>query len=73
MNAFITQHPIFIQAFTIDLKRDPSVTLGPSKTADVLRRHYWFPREMTSEKKVQKFHADDVPLPRSGLSLLMTF
>ena len=41
--------------------------LRPSKTADILRPHYWFPREM-SEKKVQKFHTDDVPL---GLSLLI--
>ena len=23
-------------------------------------RHHWFPREMTSEKRLQKFHTDDV-------------
>ena len=28
----------------------------PKKTADILRLHHWFPREMTSEKRVQKFH-----------------
>ena len=26
----------------------------------------WFPLEMTSEKRAQKFHTDDVSLPRSG-------
>ena len=36
------------------------------KTADISRRHYWFPCEMTSEKRAQKFHTDDVTLPRSG-------
>ena len=28
--------------------------------------HHWFPREMTSEKRTQKFHTDDASLPRSG-------
>ena len=23
-------------------------------------RHHWFPREMTSEERLQKFHTDDV-------------
>ena len=26
----------------------------------------WFPREMTSEKRAQKFHNDDASLQRSG-------
>ena len=26
----------------------------------------WIPREMTAEKRGQKFHSDDVPSPRSG-------
>ena len=26
----------------------------------------WFPLEMTSEKRAQKFHTDDVSLRRSG-------
>ena len=36
------------------------------KTADILRRHHWFPHEMTSEKRAQKFHTDGASLPRSG-------
>ena len=30
----------------------------PEKTAAISRRHYQFPREMTSEQRVQKFHID---------------
>ena len=26
--------------------------------------YHWFPREMTSEKRAQKFHTDDASLPR---------
>ena len=40
--------------------------LKPEKTADILRRHHWSPREMTSEKRAQKFHTDDASLSRSG-------
>ena len=36
------------------------------KTADISRRHHWFLRKMTSEKRAQKFHTDDVSLPSSG-------
>lgn len=28
--------------------------------------HYWFPREKMSEKGAQKFHTDNMSLPRSG-------
>ena len=35
----------------------------PKKTAEILRRHQWFPREMTSEKRVQQFHIYDTSLP----------
>ena len=31
----------------------------PEKTADISLRHHRFPREMTSEKRAQKFHTDD--------------
>ena len=31
----------------------------PEKTADNSRRHHWFPREMKSKKRAQKFHTDD--------------
>ena len=27
---------------------------------------HWFPREMTTEKRAQKFHTDDATRPRSG-------
>lgn len=37
----------------------------PEKAADVSRRHCWFPREMSSKKRAQNFHADDVSLPRT--------
>ena len=29
----------------------------------------WFPREMTSEKRAQKFHTDDASLPKSSASV----
>ena len=38
----------------------------PEKTVDISRRHHWFLREITSEKRAQKFHTDDMSLPRSG-------
>ena len=28
--------------------------------------HHWFPREMTSEKREQKFHTNEASLPVSG-------
>ena len=37
----------------------------PEKTADIWRRQHWFAREMTSEKRAQKFHTDDASLSRS--------
>ena len=33
---------------------------------DISRRHHLFPREMTSEKQLQKFRFDGVSLSRSG-------
>ena len=35
------------------------------------RRHHWFPYEMTSENRMQKFHTDDVSLPGSGKHFLL--
>ena len=40
----------------------------PDKTANICRRYHWFSRQMTSEKRAQKFHTDDVSLPRSRYS-----
>ena len=34
------------------------LAVHPEKTAAISRRHYWFPREMTSEQRLQKFHTD---------------
>ena len=34
------------------------LAVHPEKTAAISRRHYWFPREMTSEQRVQKSHTD---------------
>ena len=42
------------------------VIVYPEKTADISRPYHQFSREMTSEKQVQKFHADDASLARSG-------
>ena len=42
--------------------------MKPEKKADISQRHHWFPREMTSEKRTQKFHTADASLPRSGSS-----
>ena len=36
------------------------------KHSQHLQCHHWFPHEMMSEEQVQKFHTDDVSLPRSG-------
>ena len=36
------------------------------ETADIWRRYHWFSRQMTSEKRAQKFHTDDASLSRSG-------
>ena len=35
----------------------------PEKTADII--YPWFPREITSEKQVQKYHTYDASLSRS--------
>ena len=32
----------------------------------ILPRQHWFPREMKSDERAQKFHTDDVSLPRFG-------
>ena len=40
----------------------------PEKTADIWRRYHWFSRQMTSEKRAQKFHTDDADYPYLGSS-----
>ena len=36
------------------------------ENSDLSRRHHWFPLEMTSEKRAQKFHTADASPPTSG-------
>ena len=48
------------------LRRRPSSLTWPEKTADIWRRYHWFPRQMTYEKRAQKFHTDEALLRRSG-------
>ena len=43
-----------------------SVLKLPDRTAVISRRHLWFSREMTSEKRTQKDHTIDASLPRTG-------
>ena len=43
----------------------------PEKTADVWRRYWWFPRQMTCEKQAQKFHTEGMSLPRSWYCFLL--
>lgn len=40
--------------------------LKPDKKADNSRHHYWFPRDMASEKRAQNLHTDDASLSSSG-------
>ena len=45
------------------------------KTANTSRHHDWFTREMTSEKRAQKFHTDDasvVARHQCGISALVS-
>ena len=39
--------------------------LSLEKRADISPRQHWFSREMTSQERAQKFHTDDMSLPRS--------
>ena len=41
----------------------PGTTSGFEETPHY---HWLFPRQMTTEKRAQKFHSDDASLPRSG-------
>ena len=45
-----------------NVKREGLVYL-PEKTADILRRHHLFPRELMSEKRAHKIHTDYTLLP----------
>ena len=40
-------------------------------TADILLRHHWFSREMTSEETSTEIHTDDVSLTQIWVVLLI--
>ena len=55
-----------LQFDNIQMKFLGQLFMKPEKTAHISQCHYWFFLEMKSEKHVQKFHTDDLLLPRSG-------
>ena len=59
-------HVQFVQRTNGKVKVRFTWSLKPEKTADIWRRYHWFSRQMTSEKRAQKFHNDDASLPRAG-------
>ena len=48
---------------------EPGCSLRKQPT--FLRHHYLFPREVTPEERVPKFHSDDVSLAKSWVVLLI--
>ena len=68
-------HINFCQAYAEPFCHDKRIKCGIStrkwpslawENCRYSRRHHWFSREVTSEKRAEKFHTDDVSLPRSG-------
>ena len=47
-------------------EKEHNILPTAEKTDDIWRRHQQFLREMTAEKRAQKFHNDDALLPISG-------
>ena len=52
-----------------ELRDCPLCKTKPEKTAEILRRYHWFPREITSEERAEKFHTDDATLPITWLCI----
>ena len=77
-NVSLRKQPTFGDALLVSLARDQALLLffwllwlEREKTEYRPKgrghdRRLWFPRQMTSEKRAQKFHSDDASLPRSG-------
>ena len=57
------QNPRLSQFFLLRMKL---VQCSSRKQPTFRDATHWFPREMTSEKRAQKFHTDDVSPSRSG-------
>ena len=47
-----------------ELRDCPLYKTKPKKTAEILRRYHWLPRETSCEERAEKFHTDDATLPR---------
>ena len=46
------------------LKYEIRLLYYPEKTTYFSRSYHWFPRELTAEERMQKFHTDDASIPR---------
>ena len=75
MNVFIKETPnIARNVFSSTLYE--SITWSPEKTADILRGHHRFLREITSEELAQKLmtcHSTDTPIVQLSLPDLKVF
>ena len=64
------RYPVRAEAPRISHRREylppRGETQNPGKAADISRCHHCFPREMTSEERLQKFHSDDLSSPAPG-------
>ena len=62
-NKKVNEHSSNVKFITVTLNLHPHYY--PEKRADIGRRNYKVPHEMLSEKRAQKFHADDASLSKS--------
>ena len=60
---------VFFAVLHLYRKRKCEVTNSLRKQPAFRDAIFSFPREMTSEKRAQKFHTDDASLPTSGQCL----
>ena len=59
------------RSYTTMRRLNEYIRSQPEKTANNWRGHHWFPRQMTSEKRAQKFHTDDASLLQIWVVLLI--
>ena len=61
-------HAAYKRLGTIESRKEKKVALvtyerQPEKTTDIWRRYHWFSRQLTSEKRAQKFHTETCHYP----------